>query len=573
MRFPRGLLVLVCLFALSVAATRATGEPSTTVRHPNFVLILTDDQRWDTIGRCMGTFDATDLSAGRGACMPYLQKDLIAAGITFLRGYVTTSLCCPSRTSILTGRYAHHVGVWTNRLGFALFDDSSTIATWLHTAGYRSGLFGKYLNGYGPLATSADYVPPGWDSWHALWGRFDYESFTLAESDPGRPPALKSYSVSGSPSSHACDRHNGYMTDQLCSQARTFLAANTRRPFFLYFAPYSPHLPATPAARWKGFDDSVLTPRYPSYDTVPTPNTPSWLPTTPLSKAGQDTLSAEFRDQLDANRAVDDAIDALVAQLAGDGRLSDTVFIFLSDNGLAMGEHRLTGKSCEFEECAHVPFVIACPPAVCPGSAPGTIDASHAVLNIDLAPTIAALAGVRPSTPVDGMSLVPLLNGSSAPWRSSFYIEDVTTHARTLVGTVADVGGHTYKYVQLENGDRELYDLTVDPFELANLVDPRIHQTIQHHLAASLGHVTPPSISITSALTPSTNATFTWASSEPADFECSLDQLALSSCGSGSAGSASFTGLEAGRHVFVVRGTDRDGNIGGLTVVVFSVAI
>ena len=163
--------------------------------------------------------------------MPYLQKDLIAQGTTFERGYVTTSLCCPSRTSILTGRYAHHTGVWDNNFGFAVFDDSSTIATWLHAAGYRTGLFGKYLNAYGPREASADYVPPGWDDWHALWGPFSYDRYTLVEADPGNPPTLRSYSDLALPSTKACAPRNGYLTDQLCSQAQTFVATNTTQPF------------------------------------------------------------------------------------------------------------------------------------------------------------------------------------------------------------------------------------------------------------------------------------------------------------------------------------------------------
>ena len=117
---------------------------------PNVLLIVTDDQRWDTLGY-----------------MPTVSTELVGNGVTFENSFVVNPVCCPSRASILTGQWSHTHGVWGiagTYGGFHRFDDVSTLATWLHAAGYRTGLFGKYLNGY----QSPDYVPPGWDEWFAF---------------------------------------------------------------------------------------------------------------------------------------------------------------------------------------------------------------------------------------------------------------------------------------------------------------------------------------------------------------------------------------------------------------------
>ena len=148
-RSRAGLLVALLLASAVVGAMVqfSPGPASAIEPPPNIVMILTDDQRVDTLGY-----------------MPIVQKTLGKHGVTFTNAYVSNPVCCPSRATILTGLYSHSTGVYTNDLdgGFAKFDDSSTIATWLQDAGYHTGLFGKYLNGY-----ESEYTPPGWDRWFA----------------------------------------------------------------------------------------------------------------------------------------------------------------------------------------------------------------------------------------------------------------------------------------------------------------------------------------------------------------------------------------------------------------------
>ncbi len=461
-------------------------------RHPNFVVIVTDDQRWDTIGRCRNGFDGADLDAGQDACMPELQRLLIPAGTTFLRAYATTALCCPSRASLLTGRYARHTGVIDNH-GLPDFDDGSTLATWLDDAGYRTALIGKYLNGYGetPGAVPDDYVPPGWDSWHSFWGRPGYDTYSLVERDPdGTATTVRIEGTTASPT--GCGPAATYSTDLLCRRALEFVGGS-QDPFFLFFTPFAPHLPAEGPSRHQSEFEEVTLPRYPNHNTVPS-NPPPWIPEEPLPDRLLAKTASEFRAALTANRAVDDAIAALHRELAAGGRLDRTVWVFVSDNGLAAGEHRWRTKGCPFEECHRVPLVIACPPSVCPRAVGGRVDSEHFALNIDVAPTIVELSGVTTTGKLDGRSLVPLLGGGVPSWRDSFFLEDqgVLGPLDGPIGVISrEKDGRVYKYVTYTEAPSrsELYDLTSDPWELTDLSDDPAHAAVRSSLAARLSRI------------------------------------------------------------------------------------
>ena len=159
--------------------------------------------------------------------------------------------------------------------------------------------------------------------------------------------------------------------------------------------------------------------------------------------------------------------------------------MFISDNGYAFGEHRLGAKECEYLVCHRVPFVVVCPAGICAGATPGSVDGDHYALNVDIAPTIADLAGATPTLAVDGRSLVPILMDTSAAWRTEWFLHEGTP---TLDGIVAEASdGHTYKYVEFSvTGETELYDLDVDPWELANLAGDPAHAAIENDLSARL---------------------------------------------------------------------------------------
>jgi hypothetical protein len=402
----------------------------------------------------------------------------------------------------------------------------------------------------------------------------------LLERDPGGEAVLGAFDVRNSTSQLACADGNQYSTDLLCRRAVDFLAADASDPFFLLFTPTSPHLPAPPPSRWSNRYGTLALPTYPNDNNVPSPRPPRWLPTSPLSSSTLNLYRNEFRRILATNRAADDAVDALVAELRSSGRLDETVFIFASDNGLSRGEHRYGEKGCAYEECHRVPFVVVCPEAICPGATPGSVDHSHLALNIDITPTLTDLAGVTPRIRIDGRSLVPLLTQADPDWRASFLLEDhgVTQLQSPLGITGYGEDGHLYKYVTYRrNSDLELYDLTTDPWELVNLIDDGDHADIQGTLATRLADAFgAPSVGITSGpsgVVPSSNATFTFSASQDSSFECSLDSTTVFlPCGQGTTGTISYTRLSLTSHAFRVRGIDADNNVSQLAQRNFTVS-
>jgi N-acetylglucosamine-6-sulfatase len=417
-------LLLPAAVALHPRTAAAGGKPTLP---PNIVLILTDDQRWDTLW-----------------AMPHVRELLADRGVEFTNAFVSNSLCCPSRTSILTGKYSHSTGVYTNAYpygGYHVFDDSSTVATWLHGAGYRTGLIGKYLNQYKGTTS----IPPGWDRWFAFEGT-GYYNYKV--NDDG---VMRSFG----------DTPDDYSTDVLARQAVDFVKQGNG-PFFLYFAPYGPHGPAKPApADQSAFSD--LEPwRPPSYNEVDVSQKPDWVKSLPRLGARRRQHLDDLRvNQYRSLQAVDRSVAALVDALSQRGELDSTMFVFMSDNGFSWGEHRWVGKQAPYEESIRVPMVIRYDPLT---QQPSTD--SHLVLNIDLAPTWAALAGVD-APGAEGASLVPLLASEPGPWRHEFLLEHLVNSA-TPIPTYCGVRTEDHVYVAYGDGEQELYDVSADPYERTN---------------------------------------------------------------------------------------------------------
>ncbi|MDQ3993729.1 MAG: sulfatase-like hydrolase/transferase [Actinomycetota bacterium] len=405
---------------------------------PNIVLVFTDDQRWDTLW-----------------AMPNVQRTLVAPGISFSNAFVVNPVCCPSRASTLTGRYSHATGIYRNQApygGFASFDDSSTIATWLHGAGYRTAAIGKYLIGY----TGVPYVPPGWDHWVGYKG--GYFNYTLNVDGRAR-------SFGSAP--------EDYSTDVLAAKAVSFVE-ETPGPFFLMFSPFAPHSNATPAARHANTFSDLEPWRPPSFDEYDVSDKPDWIDAFPrLSEVRQERVDALRKNQFRSLLAVDEAVGAIVAALERTGRLENTLIVFTSDNGLLWGEHRLVNwKIVPWEESIRVPFVVRYDALIAQPRRERRI-----ALNIDLAPTFAALAGAQaPGT--QGRSLVPVLESSPTTWRRDFLIESVRHRALWPTPTYCAVRDTRFLYASYESGDEELYDLRTDPYQMKNAVGRPEYATI-----------------------------------------------------------------------------------------------
>jgi arylsulfatase A-like enzyme len=420
---------LVCLFVLVPAAAGAA--------KPNVIVVLTDDQRWDTL-----------------KYMPTVRKQLVDKGVTFSNSFVVDPLCCPSRASILTGDYSHTTGVWRNGApdgGFRSFRDRNTLATRLDAAGYRTALIGKYLNNYDDSTAFQWYVPPGWDKWFAFWGEKGYFGYEVDDNglieDYGWDPA-------------------DYSTDVLANEAFRFIQDSGKKPFFLYFAPKAPHVTngqeslfrADPAPRdenaFRGFEPFMP----PSVNERDVGDKPRYIRSLP--QVSLNALAELRRTQLASLLDVDRAVGGMLALLRKEGKLKNTIIVFTSDNGYSWGEHRRLTKLVPYEESIRVPLVIRYDRVI----ERARSDPRFA-LNIDLAPTIVDAAGLSPHG-FEGRSLVPFLAGRSSPGRRSFLIEQ---GARGEVPPYCGFRSRRWKYVQYATGEEEVYHLSRDPYELTNL--------------------------------------------------------------------------------------------------------
>ena len=456
---------------------------------PNVIIIPTDDL---AVG---------DLTPDTLDHMPNLREELIEKGTTFDNAFVTNSVCCPSRATILRGQYAHNHQVLHNQppLGGAKRfrvsgGDGSTAPTWLDKEGYQTAFFGKYLNGYGD-----NYVPPGWDEWYALSGNF----------------LSNDLNENGDIVRYESDRY--HLDDVISEKATDYIArtAGADPPFFTADSPFlmwigtkAPHQPATPAPRDEHTYPDVSLPRPPNFDERDVSDKPDWIkdnhPLSPEQKGYMDEL---HRKRLQSMLAVDDMIGDLVKSLHDSGELDNTYIFFTSDNGFHLGQHRLgAGKWTPYEEDIRVPLIVRGP------GVPEGRTLHHMVLNNDLAPTFADLEGAKTPHFVDGRSLVPLLDEDPVPpedWRQRFVLEGVaersgvaqppfvteSTVAPLLTGDplpnnwrrtsaasaqLSEEWGRpwmkalrtdNYLYVDYKTGEHELYDLRKDPYELRNIYE------------------------------------------------------------------------------------------------------
>ncbi len=474
-RLVGGVLAAILAGRSAKSATGATASSGSAEQRPNIIVMVLDD-----------------LDVNVVAQMPEFQDLLANQAITFTNFFVTTPLCAPSRASLLRGQYVHNHGMLSNtgdEGGFKVFHDlgreESTVATWLQDAGYRTALVGKYLNGF-PKNVGPEYVPPGWDEWFGLASRkSSYFRYTLNENgtivDYGADPA-------------------GYATDVLAAKAVGFIerAAGDTTPFFLYLAPFAPHAPASHALRHADRFADVEFPRPPSHNETDVSDKPAWLRDVPLlttEQVGQ--VDENQRKRLRSLLPVLEMFTGLVESLQAHDAL-DTYILITSDNGWFAGEHRLgVGKQAVYEESIRVPLMVWGP------GLPAGQRVEELALNIDLAPTIAELAGVTPPDFVDGRSLAPLLWGDPPPVSRQAVLIELFAAAVEREPQPSDEilsPGEAAKdvppyralrtadavYVEYETGDRELYDVRHDPYQLGNLAeeaDPALIEVFSTRLA------------------------------------------------------------------------------------------
>lgn len=451
-------LLLLCLSILLLAEGCGTAS-ARMAQKPNIVFVLTDDSDHHLLSK-----------------MPNIKTELIQKGTTFDNAFVPFPTCCPGRSTILRGQYPHNHGVINNYPpsgGLKAFRENGleddNLATHLNDAGYTTGLFGKYMNGYGAVVDP--YEPPGWDSWHAWVG--GYSSGKLYEN--GR---TVTYDLS--------ERHE---TDILGTRAATFIrdVSEGEKPFFAYIAFNTPHGPSYTEDRYKGAGNRLGYPssldeaertdngiaRSPSVNEKDVSDKPGWVQQFPRLDA--ETLAryrAEEQQRLEAMLSVDEEVDDLLKVLRETGELDNTYFVLWNDNGYHAGEHRIpSGKRTAYEEDVRYPLIIRGP------GVPQDVSPPHMVVGTDLMPTFLDIAAARSPSYVDGRSLMPLLEPplpSLSDWRSAVLLEGWRFNMDRKAYDPPDFKGIRTlerKYIEYESGDRELYNLEHDPHELTNHYD------------------------------------------------------------------------------------------------------
>lgn len=455
----------------SVRATQPTAK-QTTAKQPNIVFILADDLDEMT----MPYWDA----------MPQTAALLRDQGIYFKQAFSPTPICCPARSTILTGKLGHNTGVLNNSGqygGWEAFvangNEQKTMAVYLQAAGYRTGLIGKYLNG---IENDPLHIPNGWSEWYGFVDNASYAGYNYQVNENG---TLVKYGTAES----------DYATDVVAGKATDFIKraeANDAQPFFLYVSPTAPHLPLPPAPRHKNHPYKfAFSPRKPNYNEPLIADKSSWLKATGDARAKQVDAwnDIDYRNRMGSLLALDDLVASVMQTLKDKGEYENTLIVFGSDNGYNLGAHRLLHKMAPYEESVRVPLVIAGP-----GIVPHAEE--RMVLEADYAPTFLELAGVAIPAEMDGRSLVPLFGDTSPEsWRKDLIAQYLSTgDAAGGVGKempkgyewlalLQDIPSYkalrTTEYTYIEwytdeayNGrhETELYDLRRDPYQQFNLL-------------------------------------------------------------------------------------------------------
>jgi N-acetylglucosamine-6-sulfatase len=436
-----GLALLALGFVVLKVYRGRVPAPHTERPRWNVVIVLTDDQRFDTLW-----------------AMPRVERLLVEPGTLFANSFASDPICCPFRAGLISGGfYSHHTNVLTAAPpnGSAIrFDDRDTLPVRLARQGYRTGLVGKYMNG---LRRLQPRIPPGWSRFVG----------TTRSQDWSHPEFLVGESGADAPGRGELVTPDSYITYFEQGEALAFLDRFAGEPFFLLLATDAPHLPAQPAGRdAEQFADFSYRGRASAEtDLADKPAYVRALAGGSGDAEGGDEagerLGTDFpARQLRSLRAVDRAVEAVIAKLAQKGVLDRTIVFFTSDNGMLWGEHGLARKGLPYEESIRVPLVVRFPG--------GTRQKRSELVaaDLDIPATVAQLTGLPPRG--DGRSLLGLLRGGDPDWRRDLLLEGFGFDADGVPAWAA-LRGERWKYVEYADGEREVYDLAHDPYELESL--------------------------------------------------------------------------------------------------------
>ncbi|MDA8746364.1 sulfatase [Rubripirellula amarantea] len=447
MRLPLFALLACCFVSVADAQELPDAPKRDGVKPRNVVFILTDDHRYDAMGFMGHPFLET----------PHMDS-IAKNGVHLKNAFVTTSLCSPSRASILTGLYTHKHRVIDNNRNVP--EGTLFFPQFLQRAGYSTGFIGKWHMG-----GHHDDPRPGFDHWISFKGQGNY-----------LPPGPKyTLNVNGKRV-----KQKGYITDELTDYAVDWLdeQKSSEKPFFLYLSHKAVHSNFTPAERHEGKYENEDLSFLPRGDELSAENnTPRWVRDQRNSWHGIDFsyhsdkgLDWLYRRYCESALAVDDSVGRVLDKLKEMGIHDETLVIYMGDNGFMWGEHGLIDKRVSYEESMRVPMIMQCPDLF----EGGTV-VEKVIGNIDVGPTVLHAAGLETPDYMDGESFLELPNNPEMEWRKNFLYVYYWEKNFPQSPTQFALRGDRFKYITyygLWDAD-ELYDLTTDPGETKNLLyDP-----------------------------------------------------------------------------------------------------
>jgi len=460
----RSIILLVFLSYLSSCGSSSLKMPATiaTSKKPNIVFFLCDDHRFDALGFMGHPFLKT----------PNLDR-MAKEGVHLKNSFVTTSLCSPSRASILTGQYAHKHRVVGNYHG--VDPDLLFFPQYLQKAGYETAFIGKWHMG------NAFEPQRGFDHWAAFRGQGTYYPDGHGSDRIVPQNSYEGYNINGKTGF----KQKGYITDELTDMSLDWIDNRKakEKPFFLYVSHKGVHADFIPRDEDKGiYKNKKWTPPASSIDSPENrKGKPVWLINQRNSRHGIDygynldkfDLDMYYKRYCEALIPIDDAVGRTLDHLKKRGLIDNTIFVYMGDNGFHFGEYGLIDKRSAYETSIRVPLLMTLPKGMNKG-----ISYKQNVLNIDIAPTLLEAAGLEKPEQMHGESFWKILKGEKKEWRTGFLYEYFWEWNYPHTPTTHALRGDRYKFIRYHGvwDTDELYDLQNDPNERTNLINKPEHQ-------------------------------------------------------------------------------------------------